>query len=154
FGAKLMELNISGYNYVRTALDYFQVIDYPGGRDMINLVQDLWGNAQQMENKGLILGGVVALLGPIFFLLYSLGHFFRGLAGKQYKRGIFFMLLFSGYSYLVMFLLNQKTTTEVLGQEIGIKLSFLEVAGPGFWVAVGAIFLAAISVFFEKKKAA
>jgi hypothetical protein len=149
-GEKVLDIPVSGYSYTLTALDAAEVYDYPEGKHLLEVVGELFQNSEKLENKALWAGVMLVLTGPIFFVLFSLGHFIRGLAGKPYKRGIFFALLFTGFAWLIFFLLSGKSNVEVLGHEIGLQFNFFKMAGLGFWMAAGSVLAAAFSLFFSK----
>ena len=132
---------ISGINYVKYTIDGLQAEDGGLIREFIGDLQILWNDAVSINGYigfGLML---FMLLGPFFFVLYSLGHLFRGLRGKQYRRGIFFSVIFMGVGWLTFYLLSF---------DLEIKVNFFRMAGIGFWMAFAALILAGISLFFEK----
>lgn len=149
-GKNLVNVDVSGYSYVMTVLDAADVQEYPEGRALLEVVGEFFENSQKIENKALWAGVMVVLTGPIFFLLYSLGHLFRGVAGQSYKRGIFFTLLFTAFAWAVFFFLSDKSNIEFGALEIGPKFNFFKMAGLGFWMAAGSVLGAAFSLFFSK----
>ncbi len=149
-GKNLVNVDVSGYSYVMTILDAAEVQEYPEGRAMVEVLGELFENSKKVENKALWAGVMVVLTGPIFFLLYSLGHLFRGIAGQSYKRGIFFTLLFTLFAWAVFFFLSDKSNIEFGSLEIGPKFNFFKMAGIGFWMSAGSVLVAAFSLFFSK----
>lgn len=149
-GKNLIDAEISGYSYVMTVLDAAEVQEYPEGRAIMEVLGELFENSQKIENKALWAGVMLVLTGPIFFLLYSLGHLFRGISGSSYKRGIFFTFLFTAFAWGVFYWLSDKSNVEILDLEVGPQFNFFKMAGLGFWMAAGAVLTAALSLFFSK----
>ncbi len=136
-----MEVSISGMSMVQTGLEFAEVVPGNTGEGMLDFVKKGWKDSQNFQQLGALIGFIFVLIGPFIFLLYSLGYVFRGLTGRQYKRGIFFTIVYTGISWLTFYL---------LGNDLGISLNFFSMAGPGFWVAFGGMFAAAMSLFFSK----
>ncbi|RMG29465.1 MAG: hypothetical protein D6730_03915 [Bacteroidetes bacterium] len=142
-GRFFSDIALSGFSFVQAGLDAGGVGAYPAQKQAFMTFLESW---QQASMLGMLKYAALAFvwLGPVFFVLYSLGHFFRGLAGRHYKRGIFFALLYMGAGYLVF---------RFLGPEMGLEYGFFDAVGPGFWVGFTAIIVAAFSAFFEKSPA-
>lgn len=151
-GISLVDTYVSGLTYTRSALDATGVLPYEGGRTFVALLQELWTNAQSWQDYGTVAGLLVVISGPIFYLLYSLGYLFRGLFGKQYKRGIFFNFIYMGASWGICKWITATHSTEVLGKQLGLNLNFFANAGLGYWIAFAAVIVAGFSLLFEPKR--
>ncbi len=136
----ILDISFGGMTYAKAALDLADQAKYPIQRKFFTVFMESW---QQASLTGVFERAALAfvLLGPVIFFMLSLGHFFRGLAGKQYKRGIFIALLYLGVSWAVF---------HFMGSDYNLSLNFFKAAGIGFWIGFSAIVLAALSVFFEK----
>jgi hypothetical protein len=150
-GAKLMEVVVSGYSYTTAWLDYFDLYQTGHGKAIIEWLTGLWENASGLKGYAQLAGLFMVLTGPVWYALFSLGYLFRGLTGRSFKRGILFNFLFMALSWAVFFWISQDKRTVILGQEIGLDLNFFSMAGPGYWVAFVAVFVAGFSLLFEKK---
>lgn len=139
FNNFIKDITFGGMTYAKAGLDLADLGSYPLQREFFAIFLENW---QQASLMGTLKHAVMAfvLLGPVFFLLHSVGHFFRGLVGSHYKRGIFFALLYMGVSWL---------TFTYMGSEFNLKMSFFNSVGLGFWMGFGAIVLAALSAFFD-----
>ncbi len=135
-------LQLTGVGFVQALLDQFGVISHDGGEALMDIVAEKWGQAEDFRGLGLVIGLLLVLAGPVWFGLYALGYILRGLQGKQYGRGIFFAMVFLGFSWLIFWLWGNAT---------GISLNFFHQALWGFWIGFGGMILAALSLFFEKK---
>lgn len=132
------EVQVSGYSMTQTALNKADVIQEGIDNGWMDWIWNAWkenasGNAQLK-----VAGLAFVLAGPFIFLFYALFYVIKGLAGRQYKRGVFFTLLFLGASWAIFKYL--------------LGFNFFEMAGLGFWVAFGGMLAAAFSLFFERKK--
>ena len=150
-GLQMGEVSMSGYSYVRCFLDNFGLYEFDGDYRWLRFSVDLWAEA----NDPLGLGKAIALTFiqslPIMMLLYSLGHFFRGITGKQYKRGIIINLLLMGLAWGTFYLISMDGSYSFLGETASETLNFFKIAGLGYWLSFGGILLAGLSLFFERK---
>ena len=151
-GVQVVNKSMSGYTYVRTVLDMLEIYSYDGGKVVVQLIEDLWNSAAGAKDYLLASGAAFVLTGPLIFLIFSISYVIKALKGKTYSRGIFFTLIYAGIAWLVFFFISRDNTTEVLGQQIGIKLEFFKMASAGFWLAFSGMVLAALSLFFAKMK--
>ncbi|GAB4422556.1 MAG: hypothetical protein OHK0039_38650 [Bacteroidia bacterium] len=151
-GVQLGETQVSGYTFVRALLDEFGVLPFEEGRVAMEAFQQGWSHAGGIKGYAQLSGLVLILAAPLIFVLYSIGYVVRGLAGKQYKRGIWFNLVFPGLAWAILYWISKDHSVTILNQEIGLKLNFFSMAGLGYWVAFGAMMAAAFSLFFEKSK--
>lgn len=140
-GAELRDMTISGHGLIMGILDRFDLVQSASGSHIIGNILDLWQSSTSIQQYLVFIGIMLFVIGPLIFLLYCLGYLFRGLRGKSYKRGIFTALLYMGLGWLAFYL---------AGSEDGLALNFFNQVGIGFWIAWGAVVLAALSVFFEK----
>lgn len=136
----ILELSLSGYTYVKAGLDMAGIEKHPIAREFVLGIKNLIMNADQFDEKLKLIGLAFILLGPIFFVLHSIGHFVRGMMGKQYKRGIFFALAYMGGAWAFL---------KYYGNEVNMNINFFELTDIGFWISFTAIIVAAFSVFFE-----
>ena len=132
---------VSGISMVQSGLEMADVMEKPGGDTLLEFIGDYWAKAADFKDLGALIAILLTCLGPVFFGLYALGYLYRALAGKSYKRGIFFTLLFTAFSWAVFYF---------VGKNYGIELSFFSMAGPGYWVGAGGMLAAALSLFFSK----
>jgi hypothetical protein len=135
-------VQLSGYSMVETLLSKFEIIQEGIDSRWADMLWNSWMENADGTAKAGVAGFLLVMAGPFIFTLYALGYVFRGLAGKQYKRGIFFTLLFLGASWAIFYFLSKPT--------FGFEMSFFKAAGPGFWVAFGGMLAAAFSLFFER----
>ena len=112
---------------------------------------ELWSNTADGKDLALVVGFILVMSGPLYFLSYSIGYLIRGLRGKQYQRGIFFTIVYIGVAWLVFYLLGQQNSGKLFGLETGIPFNFFKMAGIGCWLAIGSMVAAAFSLFFAKK---
>lgn len=141
---KISQLVLNTDQYVRTGLDAFDVIEHDGASKLIKALGDAWQNTAEWQDY-VALGGLVAvLLGPIYYLLYGIGYVFRALAGKQFKRGIFFNLIYLGASFGILYWISTNNY-------LNLNFGFFDIANVGFWVSFGAIWVAGFSLLFAKK---
>lgn len=140
-GVSIGEVTVSGLSIVQTGLDAAGVLPDASAKTLVDFLGKAWNGTENMQEIGLVTGLMFVMAGPFIFLLYSLGYLFRGLAGRQYKRGIFFTIAYTGIAWLVCWL---------LGRELEMSLNFFRMAGLGFWLAFGGMFAAAFSLFFAK----
>jgi hypothetical protein len=132
------EVEVSGLSMTQSLLNKADVIEEGIDNGWLDWIWNAWQENASSNTQLKVAGLLFVLAGPFLFLLYALGYLFRGLTGKQYKRGVFTTLLFLGASWAIFkFLLG---------------FNFFEMAGPGFWVAFGGMLLAAFSLFFERGK--
>ncbi len=134
-------MTISGVSIAQSGLEKAEVIADLPGDSLVDFLWDTFNETTTTKERMSVIGLIFICLGPIIFALYALGYIFRGLRGKQYKRGIFFTLLFTAAAWLIF---------KFLGAQLGTEFSFFSMAGPGFWVAFGGMLAAAFSVFFER----
>lgn len=136
----ILNIQFGGMTYVKAALDLAGQGKHPIQKEFFEVFLESW---QQASLTGMFKHAALAfiLMGPVLFLIHSIGHFFRGLAGKQYQRGIFFALFYMLFSWLIF---------KYTGAEYDLALNFFKAVGMGFWLGFGAIVVAALSVFFEK----
>ena len=151
-GLQMGEVSISGYTYVRGFLDNFGLLEFDGDVRWLRWSGELWAASSSPVGltKAILMSFVLSL--PILMLLYSVGHFFRGLFGKQYKRGIIFNLLFMAIAWGTFYFISMDGSYSFLGETATETLNFFKIAGLGYWLSFGGIFLAGISLFFEGKK--
>ncbi|WNJ18547.1 hypothetical protein [Pontibacter sp. G13] len=153
----IFEVNaqVSGLSLTQSILDEAGVIEHKKGKVVSKLIREFLTNGDTWKDQSTALGLLVVFAGPILFLLHGLGYIFRGFSGRQYKRGIFFSILYSAASWGILKWISESNTAKLLGQEIEvINLSFFEMVGPGYWVAIAGMLIAAISLFFEPKQRA
>lgn len=152
-GLEVLNASMSGYSLSRSLLDAFGILGYEGSQTAWKVLQEVMQTANGTEGYLSLAGLIFVFAGPFLFLAYSLGYFFRGLMGRQYKHGIFFTLIYAGLSWLTFYLISTtQTTTQLMGLDVGVKLEFFSMAGVGFWVAVGGMLVAAFSLFFAPMK--
>lgn len=129
---------ISGLSMTETALRKADLIEEGIDTGWMDWIWNAWTENATSNSQMKVAGLAFVLLGPFIFLLYALGYLFKGITGKQYKRGVFSTLLFLGASWAIFrFLLG---------------FNFFDMAGLGFWVAFGGMLTAAFSLFFERGK--
>lgn len=150
-GLNVADFNMSGFDYVAALLNNFDVISYPEGKKILRFVGELWSNTSDGQDLALMIGFLLILSGPIYFLTYSLGYVIQGIRGKQYQKGIFFTIIYVGVAWLVFYLMGQQNSGQLFGLETGIPFNFFKMAGIGCWVAIGSMLAAAFSLFFAKK---
>lgn len=150
-GIKIAEATVSGYSYTTAWLDYFDLYQTEHGKAIIDLITNLWENISEPKGYVQMAGLFIVLTGPVFYLLLSLGYLFRGLTGRSFKRGVMFNLFFLALGWGIFFWISQDKSTQILGKEVGLDFNFFAMAGPGFWVAFAAVFVAGFSLLFEKK---
>lgn len=130
------KVEVSGLSMTETILNKAEVIEEGIDNGWVDWLWNAWTENASSNSQLKVAGLLFVLAGPFIFLFFALGYLFRGITGKQYKRGIFFTLVFLGASWAIFkFLLG---------------FSFFEMAGLGFWVAFGGMLLAAFSLFFER----
>ncbi|RMG71940.1 MAG: hypothetical protein D6722_06090 [Bacteroidetes bacterium] len=153
-GIKLAETSVSGYSLVRAALNHWDILPYEPGKLAFTALVEAWQQASQPK-QFLQLGGLsLMVLGPVIYLLYSLGYLVRGLAGKQYQRGVWFNFLYMGLGWGYFFWISRDHSLQLLGQEIGPKLNFFTLASFGYWIAFASVMIAAFSLIFEPRSKA
>lgn len=154
-GVKLLDVHVSGYSYVLAWLDFFDLHKQEGARAMIDLLGNLWQSISGIKGYAQVIGLFVVLTGPIFYLLLCLGYLIRGFTGGSFKRGVMFNLLFMGLAWGVFFWISRDKShlslTKDLNINLDVSLNFFDMAGPGFWVAFAAVFVAGFSLIFSKK---
>ncbi len=150
-GIKLVESSISGYSYTLAWLDYFDLYKSELGGQMLEALTQLWENASEIKAKAQLAGIFLIITAPVIYALYSLGYLIKGLIGKSFKRGIWFNLLFMPAAWGILYWISKDYSTQILGQEVGLDLNFFSMAGPGYWLAFAAVFIAGFSLLFEKK---
>ncbi len=130
------QIQVSGFSMTQTVLNKTDVIKEGVDNGWADWLWNSW-KENASENAQLKVAGLLFLLaGPFIFLIYALGYIIRGLAGKQYKHGVFTNLLYLAASWAICkFLLD---------------LNFFSMAGLGYWVAFGGMMAAAFSLFFER----
>jgi hypothetical protein len=145
------DIQVSGLTVVLSLLDHFHVYSYEKGRVLIELLTQLWGSAD-WKNKATAAGLVFILLGPVLYLLYSLGYLIRGLFGRQFKRGVWFNLLFPAAAWGILYWAGQARSVGLgpIDVELSLKLNFFKLAGIGFWLAFASVWVAGFSLLFEK----
>ncbi len=136
------EVHTSGLTLCQEVLGHFEVIEKPAGEGIIPAIIDKWNNATDWKELGLVVGLLFIMGGPIWFGLHSIGYIWKGFRGKQYGRGIFFAILFLGFSWTIIWL---------WGNSMGLSLNFFQLVQPGFWMGCAGMILAAFSLFFEQK---
>lgn len=148
FDITLSKLTLNTEQYVRAGLDAAQIGEGGEGNGSAGKLIDILGqelkNAAKWQDYAALAGIVFVLLGPIFYLLYGLGYLFRGLAGKQFKHGIFFNILYPIASFGILYWIS---TNNLLNLDVG----FLNIANVGFWISFAAIWVAGFSLLFAKK---
>lgn len=150
-GLSMGEISMSGYSYVRCFLDNFGLLEFDGDYRWLRWSAELWNEASEPIGLGKAIALTFVQSLPIMMLLYSIGHLFRGLTGKQYKRGIMFNLLFMGLAWGTFYFISMDGNYLFLGEKVDQTLNFFKIAGLGYWMSFGGIFLAGLSLFFEKK---
>lgn len=135
----ILSITFSGMTYVKAGLDLAELDKYPIQREFFQVFLESW---QQASMLGMLKHAALAfvLLGPVFFVLHSIGHFFRGLAGGHYQRGIFFVLFYMGVSWAIF---------HFIGEDYNLAINFFNAVGIGYWLGFGAIVVAALSAFFD-----
>jgi len=151
-GESLGSAQLSGYSYVTAWLQQLGLVEgqNDAGKGLIELFQSLWDQSHGIKGYVQLAGLAIISTGPIFYALYSLGYIYRAIAGKSFKRGIWFNLLFMALGFGVFFWISQDFSTEILGQEVGLKLNFFKMAGIGYWINFVAVFVAGFSLIFAK----
>lgn len=152
FGLKLAESSISGYRLTRAALDYAELLPYDSGQVAFTALVEAWQQTSQPKQLAQLAGISFLLLGPLLYLLYGLGYLFRGLTGRQYQRGIWFNFLFMGLGWSLLYWISQDYSAKLLGQEVGLSLSFFSLASFGYWIAFASVLVAAFSLIFEPRR--
>jgi hypothetical protein len=152
-GLKLLDLSLSGWSYTQAWLDYFGLYQSKVGAEVIRTLIQLWESASELKGKAQLAGIFFVMTGPVIYLLYSLGYLIRGLLGRSFKRGILFNLLFMPLAWGLMYWLSQDHSTSLFDDKlkIGLDLNFFSLAGPGYWLAFAAVFVAGFSLLFERK---
>lgn len=147
------KFNVSGWDYIQTLIDTFVA---PAETGVVAKAEDqIYDGIYQIGIKPLLhessttdkltgAGVILVLLGPFFFLLYSIGYLIRGIVGKPYKRGVFFNLLFLGFCWLVFHFVNKQIPL--------VNLNFFWIADFGYWVGFIALCLAPVSDFLGKEE--
>lgn len=148
--------SFGGYNFIDYGLSYFQASS--GDKSMMDKVEDFgydffiekviepWISKGTPADQGLVFGLFLVLIGPFFYLLLGLGYLYRSVAGKPFKRGIFFNLLYFGFSWLILFFISNKIKP--------ISIDFFHIASFGYWIAFAGVFIAAFSDFAGKEEEA
>lgn len=138
-----LDVNISGLTLVQAILDGLDVGEFKRGEKIFTFVQDWWISNQGVLDWASFAGFLFVLLGPFFFLFFSLSYLIKGIRGKgSYRRGLVFLLAYSLIAFVGIYF---------GGQEYKINLNFFNRAGLGFWLSAGAIGLAWISRFLKPK---
>ncbi|MDX2286750.1 MAG: hypothetical protein NW241_21470 [Bacteroidia bacterium] len=157
FGVQLASVHISGLSLTQSLLDFFKVIEHPEGRAAFDIARAFVEQASSPMDYARIAGGAFILAGPFIYLLYALGYLVRGLAKRQFKRGILFNILFPAAAWAILYFLFRVETPELPAGEllkavqIEIpRLNFFTFAGIGFWLAFAGIWIAGFSLLFEK----
>ncbi len=143
-------LTVSGYSETMLILDYLDVVEDKKADILVDSFSTFYESFAGPKGKGILTMLVVVLLGPFFFAIFGLSYVIKALFGKQYKRGIFLNLLFMGFAWVTIYMINQEMTFNVLGLEVGTNLQFFRMAGLGYWLGFGGMILAAFSLFFGK----
>lgn len=148
----LGRFSVSGMSYVQVLIDTYtdtqaSETSSPLADKVYEGIYEIgikpWLHESTAMQKGLGLGLVLVLLGPFYFLLFSLGYLVRGIAGKRYKRGIIFNILFLGFSWAVFYFIGKENKI--------LDINFFWYADFGYWLAFAGMFVAAISDFFWKE---
>ena len=147
------EISISGYTYVRGLLDNYGLVPFDGDTSWLRWSGEVWASGSNPLDFVKAVGLTFTLSLPIIMVIYSLGHFMRGVLGKKYRYGIVINLLFMGLAWGTFFLITMDGNYSFLGEQVEESLNFFRLAGLGYWLAFGGIFLAGLSLFFEKKGA-
>lgn len=137
-------ISVSGWNLAQSALDQLDVMPQGSedGTALQAFLEDQWQQMEDFQGMGIIVGFLFVLCLPVFFVLHAVGYLFRGLAGKQYGRGIFFALLTMGLAWVAF---------RLMGNMVGTPLNFFRTADLGYWLGFGGMIGAAFSLFFESK---
>lgn len=147
------KFSVSGLKYTQMVLENFA--DLGAGKEDIALSDKIYSVFYEMGVKPWVsqsslstkLGGIgffAVLMGPFYFFLFSLGYLWRGIMGKQYKRGIIFNILFLIFSWAIFYFIGKENKV--------FNINFFWFADFGYWLAFVGMFVAAFSDFFWKEK--
>lgn len=148
----LGQFSVGGMNYIQLIIDAYT--DTQASETSSPLANKIYEGIYQIAIKPWLhesstgqklsaVGLVFVLLGPFYFLLFSLGYLYRGIMGKRYKRGIIFNLLFLLFSWAIFYFIGKENKM--------FDINFFWYADFGYWIAFVAMFVAAFSDFFWKE---
>ncbi len=136
-----VDVNISGSSLMGAAAEAFDIGNFKGGKRLYKLLLDQWQSNQDIIDYAGYFGFVYVLLGPVYFLLFSLGYLFKGINGRgSYRTGLVFLLIYTVIAAIGLY---------ASGQYYNITLNFFNRAGLGYWLGAGAILLAWLSKFLK-----
>jgi|GEM_PF-2187155 len=131
-----------GYIYVQEALNSFGVAGFEGANAMGSMLSSIQNDLQGGKDYLEIAGLAFILIGPIVYLLLSLGYLIRSISGKSYKRGTGYNFIYPLVSFGILYWLS--SSGDLLAPSGSVN--FFTSAGLGFWVAFAAVFVAGFSL--------
>ncbi len=138
-----LDVNISGLNLFEAGLQGLKIGDFKMGGKIFQFLSDLWVGNEDLIDWGGFVGLLFVLLGPVYFLAFSISYLIKGLkVTGRYRRGLSFLIIYSIIAFAGIYF---------SGQYYHIKLNFFNRAGLGYWLSAAAILLAWLSRFLKPK---
>ena len=123
------QIDVSGFTILKAILTAFNIIKSIDGQAFLEFMQRLLREPESLKAFIGISVILFMIIGPLAFFVKSI-RFVFAIAGEGYKTGARFAVVYTLICFAVFYL---------VGDEVGIPVSFFSITGIGYWLSIGAM---------------